>query len=278
MIRVRLGCAALAALALAAAPARAARPHRGAEADALGARLTYDSDAFDYRPHPRLGWSVASLAGLGVRPRWTVVSGLRFIQIAEREIVSVQSSGGPGVRGTVRSWWSWVGLPVLARYRPWGAWPVYVEAGPELRYLSSATMSSDLAPPVIVAGPAAALRGARAAAIFEQAGVVGHDVDVTDWYRRWDVATLVGVGATHRLAGHRVGVHLRYGQGLFDLDKSGSVTRRAGALERGAGWTFSAPRAASSSCEAAALRGERRGRYLPIVSAAFLHGRKEPAR
>jgi hypothetical protein len=187
------------------------------------------------------GWSVAATAEWTPAPTWTLVSGLRYLESAQSQRLTLSvSNGGSTVTGVIqlRDTWHWLAVPMRVKVTPW-AMPLSLEVGPEVQVLLSARWHSQLREvngmaPYAPATASPAIRWAPLAQIFEGVGTGDNDQDVTDLHRR--VNLVVGGGVSY--AWQHIVAHARCGFGLNDLRKSGAIASRTRAMEVGAGWQW----------------------------------------
>src|SRR5262245_46534769 len=120
------------------------------------------------------GWSVGATAEWALAPTWTLVSGLRYLDAAQSQTLTITASGTgvPSFTAVahLRDTWHWLAVPLRARVTPW-ALPLSLEAGPEVQVLLSAKWHSELDPITqalsATGSPSPLIRWAPAAQIFE---------------------------------------------------------------------------------------------------------------
>lgn len=204
----------LGTLAASAAPVHAGT-RVGLMAGPLAARFANGSG--DQRPlarAPATGWSGGG--GLVVErplaPNLAVLAGIEYAQAPDRArlAMTLDSGGGPV---TTSALWDIrqhnLLLPVSLK---WRRGPLHVAAGPQLRYLLSASRTtSDLRrDPASAAQPRPNRpRPAPAANIFEQAGTFDGDGDATVLYERWTLSAMASLGFTKPVGRHDLRAEVR---------------------------------------------------------------------
>jgi len=228
--------AALMLLVPRSAPAGPERPRLGFDAGFDYARvedLETSGPTFATSPF-RPAWSLGAVCEVPLGRSLALATGVRYLAIANRGRI-VLVSGSDAYDATLRSSWSYLGVPVLLEWRLGPASAPFLVGGGECACLLDVRQRIDLSS--LRSGPVLAdprVAAAPAAAIFESVSPT-HPLDL---YHRLDVALVGGVGYRMALRSHPVVAQLRYRHGLVNLVKIGPLDERTRALELLAGWRW----------------------------------------
>ncbi len=203
---------------------------------------------FGFHPALTTAWSAGATLEVPVARRFSLASGLRYVEYGDRQEVSFAIGLDPGVSTTLtfksRMAWRYVAVPVLLRFRPISSRGLFLEAGPEAGYLITVAARTDVtgldSNPYVPTPVAFAARrpGARPAAnIFEEVGTFDSR-GLVRYYERFNVSLAGGAGWELPWRGHTAVVEARYTHGRTDIAKSSTLTRRTRGIELLAGWRW----------------------------------------
>ena len=236
--RVRVFLAALALLASFDALTARACMRVGLEAglNQSKASLATELGLPDLEPAYRPAWSAGVTLDVPLASRFSLESGLRYIEYGDVLVASIVSTGG-GARFERHLVWRYLAIPAQVRMRPFPARALFVGLGSEAGYLLAVWHHDDFT----ISG--APRRSGAEAGAARPTGQILEDVgtffsDPRDAYSRWNLALSGSIGCEFPLAGHTGVVEARYTHGLADIAKSDALERSTRGFELllGARW------------------------------------------
>jgi hypothetical protein len=243
MPQCRIGRAVVPTWSLAAlllAPAALAAPRAAVEGGLALTELSFSTEGSAPRPDValRASWWADAAVELPLRTRWSLLSGLTWTPVVERDSRQEQVLAWDLLVQT-RTSLSYVGLPLAVRFRP-GSRRLALDAGPEVGYLVAA--DERFTDYQILGGAAAPARAGRASRSLPSDVVptFGQRVGppARAFYYPWEASFGLGASFEIPVARHAGLVRVRFRQGMTDIVRDASVRRTTRALLLGAGWRW----------------------------------------